>query len=108
MKYAPAVAGVVFLLAATPVLASPPREDVSIMVSTKGIDLNDPRGVERLRNRVRQAIEKICSPADYAGGSISPDVQCRREMAANAAPTLERLALQTQSDKTVNGQVLPR
>ncbi len=81
------------LFASTAAMAGPAeREPVKINVSTAGLDLTTQQGVDQARTRIDRAIAAACNPGDRVGADLSPDYRCRREMAANATPTLTRLA----------------
>lgn len=67
------------------------REQVSVAVSTDGLDLSRPEHVERLRNRAARAIAAACNPGDRLNADLSPDWRCRAEMGANAEVAMNRL-----------------
>jgi len=102
MKFSIAL-GVIALTAA-PVFASsealPQREPVSIRVSTSGLDLTKSSDQARLRSRVNQAIYAACNPSDPYAAGLTPDRQCRDEMAKGADETLERFVQQARETRT--------
>ena len=82
-------------LIATPAFAAdatPNREQVSIQVSTDGLDMTTQNGVSQFQSRVNKAIASACNPGDRVGADLSPDYKCRREMASNVQPTITRMA----------------
>lgn len=92
MKSLPTALAVAAMLAAAPTFAattftatSPARETVSIRVSAQGADLNDPVEQARFNRKLTRAIAAACNPGDRLHADLSPDWQCRREMAASAA-----------------------
>jgi UrcA family protein len=94
MKYLYAAIAAVGLFAsgtAASAATSQNREAVSISVVTAGLDLGSEQDVGKLRTRVSRAIALACNPGDRLNADMSPDYQCRREMAANAAPQLNQL-----------------
>jgi len=89
------IAAVAVALLATPAIATQPigdREPVSIHVATSDLNLSSPRDQRELRMRVKRAIAEACNPQDRVRVDTSPDLQCHREMAANAAPILHNIA----------------
>lgn len=92
----------VFALVATPALAAPQdvpfptREAVSVKVSTEGLDLSSQRDRQRLRSRVKQAVEAACNPSSVYSADLSPDRQCYREMARAVDSKLQAYALNSE------------
>jgi UrcA family protein len=94
-----AVAG----LFATPALSAEVlrgREPVSINVSTDGLDLTTQQGVRRLQVRMDRAIAAACNPGERLNADMSPDFRCRREMAADAWPTIQQLTARASATPT--------
>lgn len=92
-----AIAAAAIALLTTPALANDEmgaREAISVRVSTSGLDLNTARGQERLRTRVKWAIERACNPAGRFSLDNSTDAQCHQEMitSASASPLMRNLA----------------
>jgi UrcA family protein len=102
MKYFGAALAVTCLFATPALLAEVPRgrEAVSINVSTEGLDLTSQQGVRRLQTRMDQAIATACNPGDRLNADMSPDFRCRREMAADAWPTMQKLTAQAVATPT--------
>lgn len=99
MKYISAAVVAAAVLASSAVIADVPRgrEPVSINVSTAGLDLTTQRGRNALRVRMDKEIAVACNPGGRLNADFSPDFQCRGEMAANARPTLLRLATEART-----------
>jgi len=94
MKYVGAALAAASLFASPAISAVPQgREKVTISVSTEGLNLSSVEGVQRLRDRVDRAIAKACNPGDRLDADMSPDFQCRREMASSVLPTLAKIEL---------------
>jgi UrcA family protein len=93
MKYYGAALAVAGLFATPALNAEVPRgrETVSINVSTDGLDLTTQRGVRQLQVRMDRAIDSACNPGERLNADMSPDFRCRREMAADAWPTMQQL-----------------
>jgi UrcA family protein len=89
----------ILALLASPALAGtqdvpfPTREQVSIKVSTSGIDLNSAAGRERLRARMNRAIATVCNQGDVYSAYQSKDTQCYQEMAQSATAQTRGYAL---------------
>ncbi|MET0363950.1 MAG: UrcA family protein [Sphingobium sp.] len=100
------VAAAMIALLATPAFAAdqsvpfPAREAVSIKVSTTGLDLSNPRDLNRLRGRMTKAIAKACNPSDVYSASLSPDRQCYSEMAMSADSAVQRVAQSAMGQQT--------
>lgn len=94
MKYIGVGLAAATLFASSALMAEAPkgRENVSLAVSTSGLDLSRPAGVEALQARMDKAIAAACNPGDRMGADLSPDYKCRREMAANIQPTMQQIA----------------
>ena len=94
MKYIGAALAAASLFATSALMAEAPkgREQVSINVSTEGLDLTTQAGVDKLRVRMDKAIADACNPGDRIGADMAPDYKCRREMAANVQPTMQQIA----------------
>lgn len=94
MKYLSAALAAVTLIATPAFAADSPmnREQVSINVSTNGLDMTSQDGVDQFRSRVNKAIAAACNPGDRTGADLAPDFQCRREMAAHVQPTMQQMA----------------
>jgi UrcA family protein len=102
MKYFGAALAVICLFATPALLAEVPRgrEPVSINVSTAGLDLTSEQGARRLQARMNEVIAAACNPGDRLYADMSPDFRCRREMAADAWPKLQKLTTQTVATST--------
>jgi UrcA family protein len=92
MKYISAALAAATLFATSAVMADTGREQVSINVTTAGLDLTTQAGVDQLRERMDKAIAAACNPGDRVGADVLPDYKCRREMAANVQPTMQQIA----------------
>lgn len=94
MKTIAAALAAASLFASAAVSAEAPkgREQVSVSVSSAGLDLNSAAGLAQLQSRVDKAIAAACNPGDRIGADLSPDYKCRREMAANVQPTMQQIA----------------
>lgn len=95
MLAVPAVAAfAVPAMAAVTVISAPNqgREQVSVRVSTEGLDTADASDVRHLRNRADRAIEKACNPRDRINSTGARDWQCIREMRASAERATSRMA----------------
>lgn len=94
MIYIRAALAAAALLAPAAAMAHAPkaREHVSLAVSTAGLDLTRPEGVEALQSRMNKAIAEVCNPGDRLDADLSPDFQCRREMAADVRPVMLEMA----------------
>lgn len=94
MKTICAIGAAIGLLAGVPALASAPqgREAVSVSVRTDDINFADPADLAKVRARLDRAVAAACNPGDRIGADVTPDWQCRREMARNAEPTIQQLA----------------
>ena len=101
MKHLYAAGALVALLAGVPALASAPegREAVAVKVQTGDINLSDPAALDKARARLNRAIAAACNPGDRLNADMSPDWQCRREMAASAEPAMQQLAALAQAQR---------
>ncbi len=99
MKHVGAIVALAGLFASTAVVAAVPqgRESVSIAVTAAGLDLATPQGVAQLRARVGRAVAQACNPGDRLKADMTPDWQCRREMAAGAEPVVAQLVAQSSA-----------
>lgn len=59
------------------------RENISLQVSTAGVDFSNAQSVADFRADVRDEILKACAPKDRVNTPLSPDWQCRRELSAS-------------------------
>jgi UrcA family protein len=66
-------------------------EQVSVRVSTAGINFNDPASVEKFRARVDRQIAAICNPGDRLDADTAPDFACRKSMGATAETRIAQL-----------------
>ena len=71
-------------------------EQVSVRVSTEGVNFKDPASVEKFRHRVNRQIAAICNPGDRLDADITPDFACRRSMSGTAETRIA--ALQGRTD----------
>ena len=94
MKYIGAALAAASLFASPAVMADAGkgREQVSINVSTDGLNMATQEGLNSFQARVDKAIAAACNPGDRIGADLSPDYRCRREMAAKVQPTMQQLA----------------
>jgi hypothetical protein len=67
------------------------REAIQLRVPAN-VDVSDPAAAIALRNQATRAIEKACNPGDRLNADMSPDFQCRREMAASLELALRQRA----------------
>jgi hypothetical protein len=67
------------------------REAIMLRIPAS-IDASDPAQVIALRSKAIRQIERVCNPGDRLNADMSPDFQCRREMAANLELALQRRA----------------
>lgn len=101
MKQFYAAGALVALLAGVPAIASAPegREAIAVTVQTSDINLSDPAAIRKAQLRLDRAIAAACNPGDRIGADMSPDWQCRREMAASAEPAMQQLANRAQAQR---------
>ena len=101
MKHFYAAGALVALLVGVPAIASAPegRESVAVKVQTSDIDLSNPAAIDKARARLDRAIAAACNPGDRLNADLSPDWQCRREMAASAEPAMQQLAARAQAQR---------
>jgi UrcA family protein len=81
-------------LASTPAFAgtgNSVREPVSIAISTADLALNTPEGAAAFRNRTSRDIAAACSAGERLNTGLSPDWQCRRELARDALAKMAAL-----------------
>jgi UrcA family protein len=69
---------------------------VSIQVSTQGLDVNQPRGAQKLYWRLQDAARSACTHGNRVGLAPSPDPEGCREKALAGAIHAAHLALLTQ------------
>ena len=102
MKHFYAAGALVALLVGVPAIASAPegRESVAVKVQTSDIDLSNPAAIDKARARLDRAIAAACNPGDRLNADLSPDWQCRREMAASAEPAMQQLAARALAQRT--------
>jgi hypothetical protein len=67
------------------------REAIQLRVPAT-VDVADPAAAIALRNQATRAIERACNPGDRLNADMSPDFQCRREMAASLELALRQRA----------------
>ena len=67
------------------------REAIMLRVPVKA-DVNDPAAAIAVRSQATKAIEQACNPGDRLNADMSPDWQCRAEMAANLELALRQRA----------------
>lgn len=67
------------------------REAIKLRLPAN-VNAGDPAEVIALRGKAMRAIEQACNPGDRLNADISPDWQCRREMAANLELALRQRA----------------
>lgn len=101
MKYISIALAAAGLLASPALAADAPqgREQVSVQVSTNGLDMTTQAGVDKFRARVDKAVAAACNPGDRVGADMAPDYKCRREMAANVQPTLQQMAARASESR---------
>lgn len=101
MKHILAAGALAALLAGVPAIASASegREQVAVKVQTSDINLADPAALDKARARLNRAIAAACNPGDRLNADMSPDWQCRREMAASAEPAMQQLAAIAQAQR---------
>lgn len=99
MKHVGAILALAGLFASTAVVAAVPqgRESVSIAVTAAGLDLATPQGVAQLRARVGRAVAQACNPGDRLKADLSPDWQCRREMAVSYEPAISQMVVRAST-----------
>lgn len=66
-------------------------EQVSVRVSSEGVNFADPASVEKFRARVNRQIAAICNPGDRLDADLSPDFACRKSMAATSETRIAQL-----------------
>ena len=69
------------------------RENVTLKISTAGVDFANPASVAAFRRTVDRQIAAVCNPDDRTNADARPDFKCRNEMASNAEPTVTRMAM---------------
>jgi hypothetical protein len=67
------------------------REAIQLRVPGN-VEVSDPATAIALRSQATRAIEKACNPGDRLNADMSPDFQCRREMAASLELALRQRA----------------
>jgi hypothetical protein len=72
-------------------MESDKREAIQLRVPAT-VDVSDPANAIALRKQATRAIEKACNPGDRLNADMSPDFQCRREMAASLELALRQRA----------------
>jgi len=83
----------VALLAGSSTAFAAPRENVSLAVSSGNVDFTNPEAVAKFRQAMERQIAAACNPGDRVGADVSPDFQCRREMAASLNPKVQQLVM---------------
>lgn len=106
MKYVAAALGAACLLCGAPAALAKPsdivvqptssiteskRENIKLRLPAS-LERSDPADVIALRNRAMREIERACNPGGRLNADMSPDWQCRREMAANLELALRQRA----------------
>jgi len=66
-------------------------ENISVRVSTEGVNFQDPASVEKFRQRVNREIAAVCNPGDRLDSDMSPDFACRRSMHGTAETRIAQL-----------------
>lgn len=64
------------------------RENVSLSISSAGVNFADSASVNAFRGRIAREIAQFCNPGDRIGADLSPDFRCRRELSAQIEPTI--------------------
>lgn len=86
-----ALAAVILLSASGPVNAEPARDPRQVVVSTKGVDFNDPGSVAAFDRRLQWAAAAACDSNEP--GSLAAtlsDSRCARESVARAVRQIDR------------------
>ncbi len=101
MKYIGIALAAAGLFASPAISAEAPlgREQVSVQVSTAGLDMTTQAGLDQFRARVDKAIAAACNPGDRVGADLAPDFKCRREMANNVQPTMQQMAARASESR---------
>lgn len=101
-----ALAAVAVLAGSSAALANG-REQVSLSVRAQGVDFANPAAVARFRAEAARTIAAACNPGDRVGADLSPDFQCRREMAASIEPKVNQLVYAATGNSRMATQGLP-
>ncbi len=88
MKTIKLALGAMCLLAGITAADARVRENVTLHISTNSVDFADAASVAAFRKNLERGIARVCNPGDRIGADLSPDFQCRRELAASAARSL--------------------
>jgi len=72
-------------------IVAPPQE-VTVNISTDGLNLADPRDVSRLQSRVETAVADACNPRTSLSIYLSPDRACAKTAAAQGQRIVARMA----------------
>lgn len=70
----------------------PSVEPAALRVSTKGLDLNNPRDIQVLQVRIDKAITTACTPHGSYFATLAPERDCRARLTAKTNPILARLS----------------
>lgn len=81
------------LLAGSTAAMANERESVSLKVDAASVDFGNPAQIASFRRSVERQIAAACNPGDRINADLKPDFKCRKEMAANLEPTVQRLAM---------------
>lgn len=88
-----AIAAIGLLSAPQMAGASTTSQQVSISVSTEGLDLTQSSAVRRLNARVADAAAEACDPSDRMITKPLPDFKCRRQAIASVAAEVAQMTL---------------
>jgi UrcA family protein len=83
----PIIGAMLAAMSVSPVLAAeaafPAVEPVALRVSTKGLDLSDPRDIRALQVRIDKAISAACRPHGSYFATLAPERDCRASLSVD-------------------------
>ncbi len=91
MKIVSAALAAACLLAGSAGAFAKDVENVSVRVSTAGVNFNDAASVDKFRTRVNRQIAATCNPGDRLDADLSPDFACRKSMKGTAETRIAAL-----------------
>jgi UrcA family protein len=96
-----AIAAATVLCTALPASAASQRETFDVAIASDGYDLTKPSDLAKLNKQINLAIIEACNPTDRLSKGPQPDLQCRKDMRADAA--LKIAALTKDANKRMAG-----
>lgn len=86
-----ALAAAAALCSALPASAASQRETFDLAIASDGYDLTNPSDLAKLNRQINLAIIEACNPTDRLSKGPQPNLQCRKEMRADAAVKIAAL-----------------